>query len=62
MIRPGNKKDEVVIRTIFGEVAADSRNFSKPIEELMQDEKWKKSVGLKGGPFCYMKSERDMPF
>lgn len=40
LIRPRNKKGEIVIKTKFGDVAADNRNFSKPIEELMQDEVW----------------------
>lgn len=62
LIRPGNKLGEVVIRTKFGVVAADNRNFSKPIEDLMRDEKWKENVGLQGGPFCYIKSEIDVPF
>ena len=62
MFHPGNKKGEIVIKTKFGDVAADSRNFSKPIEKLMKDEEWKKEIGLEGGPFCYIESELDIPF
>lgn len=62
MFHPGNEKGAVVIKTKFGDVAADSRNFSKPIEELMKDEDWKKEVGLEGGPFCYVESQLDIPF
>ena len=61
-IRPSNKKGEIVIRTKFGDVAADNQNFSMPVEELMKDEGWQKEIGLKGGPFCYMESELDIPF
>lgn len=62
MLRPSNQKGEVVIKTKFGDVVADTRNFSKPIEELMLSEEWKKAVGLQGGPFCYVESELDIPF
>ena len=62
LIRPSDKKGEIVIRTKFGDVAADSRNFSKPIEELMKDEEWKEAVELEGGPFCYIESELELPF
>jgi hypothetical protein len=62
MDRPTGKKGEVVIRTIFGEIAADSRNFSKPIEKLILDEEWRKAVGIEGGPFCYVPDELDIPF
>jgi hypothetical protein len=34
MLSPSNQKGEVVIKTKFGEVVADTRNFSKPSEEL----------------------------
>ncbi len=61
-IRPGSKKGEIVIRTKFGDVAANRQNFDKPVEELMQDEKWQKEIGLEGGPFCYVESELDIPF
>jgi hypothetical protein len=62
MERPTDKKGEVVIRTIFGEVAADERNFSKPVEELMEDEAWRKEIGIEGGPFCYVPDKLDIPF
>jgi len=62
MITPSNQKGEVVIRTKFGEVVADSRNFSKPIEELMLSEEWKEAVGLEGGPFCYIEPALNVPF
>ena len=62
MFYPSNKKGEIVIKTKFGNVAADSRNFCKPIEELMEDEEWKKEIGLEGGPFCYIGDSLEMPF
>ncbi len=62
LYRPSNQKGEVLIKTRFGDVVADKRNFSKPIEELMFDEEWKKAVGLVGGPFCYVEFQLDMPF
>ncbi len=42
MFHPGNEKGAVVIKTKFGDVAADSRNFSKPVEDL-----WKMRIGKK---------------
>lgn len=62
MLRPSNQKGEVVIKTKIGDVAADKRNFSKPIEELMLSEEWKEAVGLRGGSLCYVESELDIPF
>lgn len=62
MERPGSKKGQIVIRTIFGDVAADHRNFSKPIDELMKDEEWRIKIGVEGGPFCYTDLERKIPF
>ena len=50
-----------MIRTLFGEIAAKG-NFSKPLDELLQDEAWCKAVELEGGPFCYAPGEIDIPF
>ena len=60
LIPPSKEKGAVVLKTKFGDVAADA--FSQPIEELMLDEEWKKTVGLEGGPFCYMESQLEIPF
>jgi len=35
MLRPSNQKGEVVIKTIFGDVVADTWDLSKSIEERM---------------------------
>ena len=57
---PKGRKGEVVIRTRFGEVAADG--FSKPIDELLKSADWREAVKLEGGPFCYTDFERRMAF
>ena len=62
MERAGEDRGEIVIRTRFGEVAADARNFSKPLEELLNDPEWCEAVGLEGCPFCYNDLARAMPF
>lgn len=62
MERAGEGRGEIVIRTRFGEVAADERNFSKPLDELLNDPEWCEAVGLEGGPFCYTDLARAMPF
>lgn len=58
---PDNKRGTVALRTLWGEIAAEG-NFSKPLDELLDNEEWKKAVGLKGGPFCYMTLELNVPF
>ena len=55
---PRGDKGEVVIRTIFGEIAADERDFNKPIEEIADNPEWREALGLEGGPFCYTDLER----
>lgn len=62
MERPEPIKGAIVIKTIFGEIAANEQNFSKPIDTLIHDPDWREAVGLEGGPFCYTPWERDIPF
>lgn len=62
MDMPKGYKGEIVIRTKFGEIAADARNFARPIEKLIEDPAWREAVAIEGGPFCYTDLERDMPF
>ena len=61
MEKPEKRQGAVVLRTIWGDIAAE-RNFSRPLEELLNDKEWKEAVGLIGGPFCYMPHELDIPF
>jgi len=61
--RPENKKGALVIRTIFGEVSAEPGvNFNKTIQDMIEDEAWRKAVGAESGPFCYTDLERNIPF
>lgn len=63
MIFPGaDEKGAVVIRTKFGEIAADARNFSRPVEELLADPEWVLDWEVEGGPFCYVEAWLDLPF
>jgi hypothetical protein len=63
MERPDNKKGALVIRTKFGEVAADyGVNFNKTVRDMNEDEAWRQEVGADGGVFCYTKLERNIPF
>ncbi len=62
MIGPGDEKGAVVIRTIFGEIAADERNFDRPLEELLADPEACEAIGLESGPFCYIDPDREVPF
>lgn len=47
MIGPGDEKGAVVIRTIFGEIAADERNFDRPLEELLADPEADRRAGAR---------------
>jgi hypothetical protein len=63
MIYPGEgEKGAVVIRTKFGEIAADERNFCKPLEVLLADPEWLEDWQVEGGPFCYIEPTLSMPF
>ncbi len=62
-VRPGeDEKGAIVIRTIFGEIAADERNLDCPFEELLNDPERCAAIGLEGGPFCYTDLARQIPF
>jgi hypothetical protein len=36
---------------MFGEIAADERNFSRPIEEIADNPEWRESLGIEGRMF-----------
>ena len=50
------------IRTKFGAIAADARNFDRPIEAITDKPEWRAALGIEGGPFCYTDLEREIPF
>ena len=61
--RPGeDEKGAIVIRTIFGEIAADERNLDCPLEELLNDPERCAAIGLGGGPFFYNDLAPQIPF
>jgi hypothetical protein len=63
MERPDNKKGALVIRTMFGEVAAEpGMNFTKTMQDMSEDEAWRQEVGAESGVFCYTDLVRDIPF
>lgn len=63
MERPENRKGALVIRTRFGEVSAEPGvNFTKNIQDMIEDEAWRKTVRAEGGPFCYTGLARDISF
>jgi hypothetical protein len=63
MERPDNKKGALVIRTKFGEVSAEQGvNFNKIVEDMNEDEAWRKAVEAEGGVFCYTHQTRNIPF
>lgn len=63
MERQTNKKGAVVIRTCFGEVSAEyGVNFDMTLDDMIQNEAWRKAVNAEGGPFCYTPEELNIPF
>lgn len=62
MIGPSDEKGTVVIRTIFGVIAADERNLDRSLEELLADPEACEAIGLEGGPFCYIEPWLSIPF
>jgi hypothetical protein len=63
MERPDMKIGTVVICTCFGEVSAEyGVNFDVTLEEMILNEDWRETVIAKGGPFCYVPDELDIPF
>lgn len=62
MDRPEDTKGAVIIRTMFGEVAAASYFPSLSLSDMVEDTDWRAAAGVEGGPFCYTEAERLMPF
>jgi hypothetical protein len=62
MDRPEDAKGAVVIRTRFGEVAAAEYFPDLTLEDMIQNEAWRKAAGVESGPFCYTDLERGIPF
>jgi hypothetical protein len=62
MDRPEDAKGAVVIRTMFGEVAAAEYFPDLSLDDMIRNEDWRKAVRAEGGPFCYTDLERRMPF
>ena len=52
----------VMIRTLFGVVAAAAWFPGLRPEDLVQDEMWRRAVKAEGGPFCLTPLEREIPF
>jgi hypothetical protein len=62
MERPEDSKGTVVIRTVFGTVAAADWFPSLRLADLIEDEDWRAAVQAEGGPFCLLEHERLIPF
>lgn len=58
--------NQVVIRTIFGELSDQDGYFNSHILTLLHNPAWRawalESDSLYMGPFCYTPWERDLPF
>jgi hypothetical protein len=55
------EKGAVFIRTLFGEVSEDCFPALSRAD-MIEDTDWRAAAGVEGGPFCYVDSERFMPF
>ncbi len=51
-----------MIRTLFGEVAAQDYFPALSLTDMVENEHWRTAVRAEGGPFCYTDAERLMPF
>ena len=55
------KKGAVFIRTLFGEVSVDYFP-ALALTDMIEDTAWREAAKVEGGPFCYLREERLMPF